>query len=214
MPLIDKYLKGIDFNLKFSGGFLYLNPNIQDIPLKSVKQLQFNSLYPQLIVEISKLDYNFNNDQKTQVEIDKFIKTWNYFQDNKLDIRSNDPEKYVSIKTEINRFYGKISKTTPQYPQIISAYLNNYYRDLLKVNGQKILYIDTDTIFFIDEIDLLEFDISHDIMDVEYILFLENKRYIMKKTEIQTRGGGKNFQEAIDVLKRFIRDDKIKELGL
>jgi hypothetical protein len=213
MPLIDKYLKLEDFNTKFTGGFLYLNPDIKDIPLKSVKQLQFNSLYPQLIVEISKLDFNFN-DQKNKNEIDKFIKTWNYFQDNKLDIRHNEPEKYVSIKTEINRFYGKISKTTPQYSQIISTYLNNYYGDLLEVNGQKILYIDTDTIFFINDIDLLEFDISHDIMDIEYILFLENKRYILKKTEIQTRGGGKNFQEAIDLLKRFIRDDKIKELGL
>jgi hypothetical protein len=219
MILKDKYLKKIDlksinFRTDWRGGYLHLNSYVKDTPLKSVRQLNFNSLYPNLIQQISLLDFDFNHDQKTQKEIDKFVNTWKFFENNKIHLKRFDPERYLKIKTEINRFYGRISYFTPSYNIIISEYLKHYYEDLIQVNGKKILYIDTDTVFFIQDIDLLEFGISYDIIDIEYIMFLKNKRYILKKTEIETRGGGKNFQEAIDVLKRFIRDDKIKELGL
>ena len=157
--------------------------------------------------------------ENVQKSLESFKESFEYFDLNKRNLKLNDPDKYLEQKKNINSFYGKLgflsnTDMAPNYPGFVTEYLRHYYDDLLKRNQGIILYIDTDIIFFAGEIDLLEFNIPFDIENVEYVMFSEKKRYVMLKSEIVTRGYHKNAQEAIDILKRYIRNDKIEELGI
>lgn len=220
MKLIEKYLSKIDFeNIKTYGGYNYINPYIKEVPLKNVMQLSFNSLYPNIICGMVEAGIHKTAKENVQKSLESFKESFEYFDLNKRNLKLNDPDKYLEQKKNINSFYGKLgflsnTDMAPNYPGFVTEYLRHYYDDLLKRNQSIILYIDTDIIFFAGEIDLLEFNIPFDIENVEYVMFSEKKRYVMLKSEIVTRGYHKNAQEAIDILKRYIRNDKIEELGI
>lgn len=220
MKLIEKYLSKIDFeNIKTYGGYNYINPYIKEVPLKNVMQLSFNSLYPNIICGMVEAGIHKTAKENVQKSLESFKESFEYFDLNKRNLKLNDPDKYLEQKKNINSFYGKLgflsnTDMAPNYPGFVTEYLRHYYDDLLKRNQGIILYIDTDIIFFAGEIDLLEFNIPFDIENVEYVMFSEKKRYVMLKSEIVTRGYHKNAQEAIDILKRYIRNDKIEELGI
>lgn len=220
MKLIEKYLSKVDFeNIKTYGGYNYINPYIKEVPLKNVMQLSFNSLYPNIICGMVEAGIHKTAKENVQKSLESFKESFEYFDLNKRNLKLNDPDKYLEQKKNINSFYGKLgflsnTDMAPNYPGFVTEYLRHYYDDLLKRNQGIILYIDTDIIFFAGEIDLLEFNIPFDIENVEYVMFSEKKRYVMLKSEIVTRGYHKNAQEAIDILKRYIRNDKIEELGI
>ena len=220
MKLIEKYLSKVDFeNIKTYGGYNYINPYIKEVPLKNVMQLSFNSLYPNIICGMVEAGIHKTAKENVQKSLESFKESFEYFDLNKRNLKLNDPDKYLEQKKNINSFYGKLgflsnTDMAPNYPGFVTEYLRHYYDDLLKRNQNIILYIDTDIIFFAGEIDLLEFNIPFDIENVEYVMFSEKKRYVMLKSEIVTRGYHKNAQEAIDILKRYIRNDKIEELGI
>ena len=226
MKLIEKYLSKVDFeNIKTYGGYNYINPYIKEVPLKNVMQLSFNSLYPNIICGMVEAGIHKTAKENVQKSLESFKESFEYFDLNKRNLKLNDPDKYLEQKKNINSFYGKLgflsnTDMAPNYPGFVTEYLRHYYDDLLKRNQNIILYIDTDIIFFAGEIDLLEFNIPFDIENVEYVMFSEKKRYVMLKNEIVTRGyqgfyhGFKGAQEAIDILKRYIRNDKIEELGI
>lgn len=224
MKLIDKYLSKIDLsNLKNYGGYNWINPYIKEVPLKNVMQLSFNSLYPNIICGIvdsglHDKDIGASKDGLKK-SLETFKETFEYYCNNRVSLKINNPEKYQELKKNINSFYGQLgflSKTdmAPNYPGFVTEYLRHYLDDLLSKNSGMILYIDTDRIFYVGEIDLLKFNIPYDIEQIDYIMFSEKKRYVMQKDEIITRGYHKNAQEAIDILRRYIRNDKIEELGI
>jgi DNA polymerase elongation subunit (family B) len=222
MKLIDKYLSKIDLdNLKSYGGYNWINPYIKEVPLKNVMQLSFNSLYPNIICGIveSGLHKSTSCSDGLKKSLESFKEKFEYFDFNKRNLKLTNPSKYSELKKGINSFYGQLgflSKTdmSPNYPGFVTEYLRYYYDDLLSRNSGMILYIDTDTIFYVGEIDLLEFNIPYDIEHIDYIMFSEKKRYVMQKSEMITKGYHKNAQDAIDILRRYIRNDKIEELGI
>lgn len=220
MKLLDKYLSKIDLdNIKNYAGYNWINPYIKEVPLKNVLQLSFNSLYPNIICGIVEAGVHKSAKESVKKSLESFKESFEFFNTNKGSLKLNDPDKYLDQKKNINSFYGKLgflSNTgmSPNYSGFVTEYLRHYYDDLLKKNQSVILYIDTDTIFYAGDIDLLGFNIPFDIEHVEYIMFSEKKKYVMQKNEIVTRGHHKNAQEAIDVLKRYIRNDKIEELGI
>ena len=229
MKLLEKYQSKVDLeNIKTYGGYNYINPYIKEVPLKNVMQLSFNSLYPNIICGMVESGYHETAARQSthtgltdsvKKSLENFKESFEYFDTNKRNLKLNDPEKYKELKTNINSFYGKLgflsnTDMAPNYPGFVTEYLRHYYDDLLKRNQHIILYIDTDTIFYVGEIDLLGFNIPYDVESVDYIMFSEKKRYVMLKSEIVTRGYHKNAQEAIDILKRYIRNDKIEDLGI
>jgi DNA polymerase elongation subunit (family B) len=220
MKLIEKYLSKIDLdNIKNYAGYNWINPYIKDVPLKNVLQLSFNSLYPNIICGMVEAGVHKTAKENVQKSLESFKESFEYFDINKRNLKLNSPDKYLEHKKNINSFYGKLgflSNTgmSPNYPGFVTEYLKHYYDDLLRKNQSIILHIDTDTIFYAGDMDLLGFNIPYDIENVEYIMFSEKKKYVMLKSEIITRGYHKNAQEAIDVLRRYIRNDKIEELGI
>jgi len=220
MRLLDKYLDKIDIeNIKNYGGYNYIKPNIKELPLKNVMQLSFNSLYPNILCGMVEAGIHNNAKESVKKSLESFKDNFEYFNSNRQNLKINSPEKYVELKTSINSFYGKLgflsnTDMAPNYPGFVTEYLRHYYDDLYLKNSHIILYIDTDTIFFAGELDLLGFNIPFDIENIDYIMFSAKKKYVMLKNEIITNGYHKNAQEAIDILKGYIRNDKIEELGI
>jgi DNA polymerase elongation subunit (family B) len=218
MKLLDKYKNSIG-GIEYKGyGFLWLNPFVKGIPMKRVKKLQFSQLYPHIICGLIDSGYHEMASDKLKMGMIEFSEKFNYFCKNKSLLKS-DPELYKEYKMYINSFYGTIGYMSKvedvDYIEMLGQYLTAYYTDLLKANTYKILYIDTDTIFYCGELDLLGFNINYDIEEIPYILIEEKKRYITKKEDFEAKGyRGKNIQNAIDLLKTIIRDDKIEKLGI
>jgi len=220
MKLIEKYLSKVDLgNIKNYAGYNWINPYIKDVPLKNVLQLSFNSLYPNIICGMVEAGVHKTAKENVQKSLESFKESFEYFDINKRNLKLNNPDKYLEQKKNINSFYGKLgflSNTgmSPNYPGFVTEYMRYYYDDLLKRNQNIILHIDTDIVFYAGEIDLLGFNVPYDVESIDYIMFSEKKKYVMLKSEIVTRGYHKNTQDAIDILKRYIRNDKIEDLGI
>ena len=224
MKLLDKYKVAIgnpdyEFTNSYqSGGFNWLNPLIKGVPLKEVKQLSFSSLYPNIICGLVESGYHEMASEKLKLGMIEFIEKFDYFSKNKLVIKS-DTNLYKEYKTYINSFYGTLGYMSKveeiDFITMVAQYLNAFYNDLLAVNKNKILYIDTDTIFYCGELDLLGFNVNYDIEEIPYILIEELKRFVIKKEDFESKGyKGKNVQRAIDLLKTLVREDKIEKLGI
>ena len=223
MKLLDKYKIAIsnpdyEFTNSYqSGGFNWLNPLIKGVPLKEVKQLSFSTLYPNIICGLVESGYHEMASEKLKLGMIEFNQKFDYFSKNRSVLKS-DSEVYKEYKTYINSFYGTLgymSKIEDVDFITIAQYLNAFYNDLLEVNKNKILYIDTDTIFYCGELDLLGFNVNYDIEEIPYILIEEKKRYVTKKEDFESKGyRGKNVQRAIDLLKTLVREDKIEKLGI
>ena len=224
MKLLDKYKKAIgnpDYQFTNSyqgGGFNWLNPLIKGVPMKEVKQLSFSSLYPNIICGLVESGYHEMASERVKLGMIEFIEKFDYFSKNKLVIKS-DTNLYKEYKTYINSFYGTLGYMSKvedvDFITMVAQYLNAFYNDLLEVNKNKILYIDTDTIFYCGELDLLGFNVNYDIEEIPYILIEELKRYVIKKEDFESKGyRGKNVQSAIDLLKTLVREDKIEKLGI
>ena len=224
MKLLDKYKGAIsnpdyEFTNSYqSGGFNWLNPLIKGVPMKEVKQISFSSLYPNIICGLVESGYHEMASERVKLGMIEFIEKFDYFSKNKLVIKS-DTNLYKEYKTYINSFYGTLGYMSKvedvDFITMVAQYLNAFYNDLLEVNKNKILYIDTDTIFYCGELDLLGFNVNYDIEEIPYILIEELKRYVIKKEDFESKGyRGKNIQSAIDLLKTLVREDKIEKLGI
>ena len=224
MKLLDKYKGAIsnpdyEFTNSYqSGGFNWLNPLIKGVPMKEVKQISFSSLYPNIICGLVESGYHEMASERVKLGMIEFIEKFDYFSKNKLVIKS-DTNLYKEYKTYINSFYGTLGYMSKvedvDFITMVAQYLNAFYNDLLEVNKNKILYIDTDTIFYCGELDLLGFNVNYDIEEIPYILIEELKRYVIKKEDFESKGSRvKNIQRAIDLLKTLVREDKIEKLGI
>lgn len=218
MKLESKYLSKIDLdNIKNVGGFNWLCPLAKGVCLKNIKQIQFRGLYSNIICGIVDSGLHKKANDGLQKSLESFKNKYEYFEKNRSTIKL-DPQKYKNYKTSINSFYGTLgflSKTykSPNYSGFVTEYLTYYYDELLEKNNS-ILYIDTDTIFYAGEIDLLGIDVSYSTDSIDYILFDSVKRYTMLKEEIITRGLFKDPKEAISLLRTYIRQDKLEQLDL
>ena len=224
MKLLDKYKGAISnpvmnfTNSYQSGGFIWLNPLIKGVPVKEVKQISFSSLYPNIICGLVESGYHEMASEKVKLGMIEFNQKFDYFSKNRSVLKS-DSEVYKEYKTYINSFYGTLGYMSKiedvDFITMVAQYLNAFYNDLLEVNKNKILYIDTDTIFYCGELDLLGFNVNYDIEEIPYILIEEKKRYVIKKEDFESKGyRGKNIQSAIDLLKTLVREDKIEKLGI
>jgi hypothetical protein len=219
MKLLERYVKKINISDDTKGtGFNWLNSNISQIPQSGVKKLQFSNLYASLICGFIELDWHKNTRESVRLTFDGFRDFFNKFQNNICEIKKNKA-LYTEYKTKANSFYGKLDLMSlfghsPNYSGYLSQYLKFYYIDLIERNKDKILYIDTDQIFYKGEIDLLDFPTSYELENIDYVLFAGKKKFVYLKenkinisrvlhwSEVESDNCAKR-------LKSFARQDKI-----
>ena len=225
MKLLEKYVNKINISDDRKGtGFNWLNSNIAQIPQSGVKKLEFSHLYPTLITGLIELDWHKNTKESVRLTFDGFRDFFNKFQKN-MDVIKKDKALYKEYKTKANSFYGKLDLMSlfghsPNYSGYLSQYVKFYYTDLIEKNKDKILYIDTDQIFYKGEIDLLDFPTPYEIKNIDYILFAGKKKFVyLKEDKISIFGEKYQWSEVesnncVKRLKSFVRQDKINKLGV
>ena len=236
MKLLDKYFAKIDFTSKnLDGGFFWMNSEIKNKPLKDIKKIDFNSLYANITTGLVNRGIHLSERDSVKISLDGFKDLFESFESDKHTLKVNNPSRYGELKASINSFIGSLfflsrTEMSLNYSSFITQYLKYFYQDLLE-NNKNILYIDTDSIFYSGEIDLLDFNVDYTQEKFEYILFVEERRYVtytkgIYKTfgswskkkyesfEVQLRRSSSVEKEAIDLLKRYIRENKIEVLGI
>lgn len=196
MKLIHRYID----NFPTMGGYCYLDNDIKGKLIKNVKYLSFSNMYIRIILMF------YKNGIINIPEID--AKDIEYI----LNLDKIDTGSLVFI----NSYFGKL-----HYDERIK--ISNYgylmCNDIIK-NNNNIVYIDTDSIFYIgDNIDLLDIDMPFSIKKMDYIIFDNTKKYIYynKNTnEFKTNGLNYNSEkmynrvnEYLSLIKKEIRNDKL-----
>lgn len=212
MKLLDKYSKfdiGYPSGLaSFPCGFCRMDESIKDVLLINVKSIEFKNLYPNILSGIFLAGYK--DSKVDSVKFGEYVKMFEFCRENRNNIKENNPTLYLKLRTDVNRFFGNIGIET-QYK--VSQYINNYYKDVLS-NNEKIAYIDTDIIYYENDIDLLGVNIPYTKGEIQYIIFNGKKRYTSYDGSFKCRGviDIKKRRLLIENMKREIREDKLNKI--
>jgi hypothetical protein len=201
--------------LKFGSGFVWINDKIKNVILEGVDNTSFTSLYPNILCAL--FDEGFI-DEKEKINISKL----KYFIDNRQAIK-NTPE-YQQYKIFVNGYYGKLGMTREGRISIllVSDYLNLIYQELMDNNPYKILYIDTDTIYHVGELNFGDLDIPKTQSTIDVICMQDKKRYVFHDgNNFITKGHNspyphdkKRRSEVESEIKAHIRNKKLNTLGI
>lgn len=193
------------------GGYNWINDSFKDKIVENATMTEFNLLYPNVLIKLYDEIYPITSEK------DNFEKV-RYFIQNRNNIKLTSD--YLSYKTFINGFYGKLQMPVNISGRIICSLLSDYmymvYDELLSVNNN-ILYIDTDSIVHIGDIDFIDLNLTFTQKPID-IIFQAKKRYVMNDNNtILVRGWGKNDkrpQELISEMKSLLRDRKLLKIGI
>jgi hypothetical protein len=192
----------------------YINPNYKEVLQEDVTQINFNSLYPNLLISL--FDEGLIDD-KWKEDIDRV----KWFLKNRKELKrlSNVSSEYEKWKIHCNSLYMKIKSTH------VTSYLDLFYSDLIKKYGDKIIYIDADMLILnftkndfqskkhIEEL----YDFNFENSSIRYFYIENIKRYLIQDEfgEITVKGfrGTKNF-DIILFIKSLIRNKRLENLGI
>lgn len=192
----------------------YINPNFKEVLLEDVTQIDFNALYPNLLVSL--FDEGLI-DEKWREDIDRVA--WFLKNRKQLKSLSNVSSEYEKWKIHCNSLYMKIKSTH------VTSYLDLFYTDLIDKYSDKIIYIDVDMFILnltkdqfqskkhIEEI----YDFNFDTSFIRYFYIEGIKKYLIQDEfgEITVKGfrDPKKF-DLILFIKSLIRKKRLENLGI
>ena len=226
-----KKLKNINIEDIECRGYLYLQESNKNILYEDIVKIEINNFYISIIIglfyeglidksSISSFMYNYKKFHPTSVLPDNLtlldvIKISENLLKNKSELKKLYPNEYLETKKFINSLYSHVDIRTKKY---INGYIKLLFSDLLKIYGNKILYIDTDTIFFdikksefssITELNFFEYSVKY----IEYIEFNKYKNYACTTVDRSERTFETYGHPEIELIKQKIKQ-KIRESRL
>jgi hypothetical protein len=193
----------------------YLNPKFKEKLIEDVTQIDFNTLYPNLLISL--FDEGLI-DEKWRGGIDGV----RWFLKNRKDLKLlslSGSTEYEKWKTHCNSLYMEIKSMH------VTNYMDLFYTDLIEKYSDKVIYIDVDRLILnisksdfqskthIEE--LYDFDFEASFIRYSYIEGL--KRYLFQEENGDILIKGFKESKKIDVLslvKRLIRESKLENLGI
>jgi len=196
----------------------YLNPDYKEVLLEDVTQIDFNALYPNLLVSL--IDEGLI-DEKWREDINKV----KWFLENRKNLKIlslSGSTEYEKWKIHTNSLYSNI-KTTH-----VTSYLDLFYTDLIKKYSDEIIYIDVDMVILnIKKIDFQTkkhieeiYDFDFDASFIEYFYIERLKKYFIKDEsgELYVKGftssNKSKKQEWTLFIKTLIREKRLQNLGI
>ena len=169
----------------FKGGYNWINEEYQDVLIENLQVTEFTQMYPRIMTllhdeglidipeEVQKLKWFFDNvkNLKLGMNVNGTQNAWpiNF---------SNDYQKW---KVWVNSLYGEFSKQ--KKGQLIHGLMAKYqyllYDEILENNPEHIVYIDTDQIISINQLNLLDCPLPYSIENLTIGVFKEIKRYVI-----------------------------------
>lgn len=153
----------------YRGGYCNLNDEFKDIIIENVNIIDFESLYPTILVGL--YDNGLVGIEKNVIE------KLRYFLLNKKILIKEDISLYGEYKIFSNGLYGKIDK---KYQKLISDYAYEMMLDIHNNNYSKIIYIDVDSIYYKGNVDISEYTggLKYSVSNIEYFSIFGRKKYI------------------------------------
>jgi len=173
MELVDDYISNN----------VYINETYTEKVCLDIKRLTFNSLYPLILIKL--IDNNI-------IKMDNnYYTVFKYLYKNRIKFKEN-MNNYLVVKMFINYFYGIISneekKDHNKKLNCENFYHFNYFKFFLyntiktQLNDD-LIYLDTDMFYYKGE-HQFNFDIPHEIENVQEFLIFRKKKYIEKINNI------------------------------
>lgn len=195
---MHKYIENINNNKThlYFGSKCYLNDYDKCIIFKDIKELTFTREYIiNLIEHFIKIDYK----PISELLSDEIIE---------------NIKKYY--RRDIN---GKELKYHDQFQICLSSvnqYLSQYFNDMISSNNGNIIYIDTNSIFYINDIYIIDIPIPFEIKYYKYGFFVSKQRYVLVNDDysIIKRGFLKNHidKEILPLLEKVERTKKLNSI--
>lgn len=215
--MIERYAKNLDINCKnYKGGYDWINPFIKGVLIEHAYEVGFIYLYPQMILKLKEGGF------LEHIDIDPDIyRKVQYYIDNRTTLLIQDSEvgtdTYQPLKKYVNSIFNVMGKETSiEVITLISQYMHQFYRDLIKANESNILYIDTDVVYFANsDYNMLDIDLPYESDTTEMVVFENNKKYTyLSDDDIITRGFNKPQRkvEVLKAIKEGMRNRKIDKL--
>ena len=224
MKLLKEYIDQLPKDLKFDTfefikkNILYLNDDCKNILLEDLVRIDFNNLYPNIIVglyneglidakwesDIKQLKSFLENIDELKRMTKEFIgKPYDDFQNSILS-------SYKSGRVHANGLYAKIKSP------LVVEYLHLIYTDLIEKYKDDIVYIDVDMIICKKDIDISNIPAKSEMSKLEYFYIENKKRYILfYNGQLETKGHSKFTKgDLLQLVKSEIRTRRLNKIGI
>ena len=194
----------------------WLNPNCKDILLEDLVRIDFNNLYPNIIVGLYNeglIDKEWENDIR---QLKSFLdnvdelkkKTKEFIGKPYDDLQNSILGSYKAGRIHANSLYGKIKSP------LVVEYLHLVYTDIIEKYGDDIVYIDCDMIICKRDIDISNIPTKSEMSKLEYFYIESLKKYILfYNGQLETKGHSKFTKEdLLQLVKGEIRQRRLNKL--
>lgn len=213
MKLLREYIGKLPTDLNFDTfekNIHYLNPNCKNILLEDLIRIDFNNLYPSIILGLYNeglIDTKWYSDMK---KLKSFLENIEELKKKSQPPYPEDPLSYKLGRIHSNEIYGKIKSP------LVVEYLHLIYSDIIKECSEDIVYIDVDMIICKGDIDISKIPAKSEVSKIEYFYIENLKKYItFANGQLETRGHSKfTNEDLLQLIKREIRNRRLNKLGI
>ena len=213
MKLLREYIGKLPTDLNFDTfekNIHYLNPNCKNILLEDLIRIDFNNLYPSIILGLYNeglIDTKWYSDMK---KLKSFLENIEELKKKSQPPYPEDPLSYKLGRIHTNEIYGKIKSP------LVVEYLHLIYSDIIKECSEDIVYIDVDMIICKGDIDISKIPAKSEVSKIEYFYIENLKKYItFANGQLETRGHSKfTNEDLLQLIKREIRNRRLNKLGI
>lgn len=217
MNLIKEYIDKLPTNLEFdtfyfvSKNIFYLNQECKDILLEDLIRIDFNNLYPNIILGLYNeglIDTKWKNDIK---QLESFLENIDELKKKSLSPYPEDPLSYRLGRIHANELYGKIKSP------LVVEYLDLIYTDLIEKYRDDIVYIDVDMIICKNNIDISTIpSIRYEYSKLEYFYIESLRKYILfYNGQLETKGHSRFSKvDLLQLVKSEIRQRRLNKIGI
>jgi hypothetical protein len=192
----------------YIGGYKWINSEHQDKLLENLHQLDFSLLYPRIICLLH---------EEGLIDVEDEYSIIKYFLEDRERLRETNKSEYDIRRTQINSFYGKFTsnKSNHSIVALIFEYCTILYDRLLLQYKDKIVYIDTDTIISIEEINIDDCVIPFERNIIKFGLFRNIKYFVTFDGEnFRTISVASKKNNLISEFRLLIRERNLEKLDL
>lgn len=225
MKLLKQYIDKLSEDLEFDTfefikkNITYLNEDCKDILLEDLTRIDFNNLYPNIILGLYNeglIDTKWESDIK---QLKSFLenieelkrKTKEFIGKPYDDLQNSILGTYKAGRIHANTLYAKIKSP------LVVEYLHLIYTDIIEKYPDDIVYIDVDMIICKRDIDISTIPSNrYEMSKVEYFYIENKKRYItFANGQLETKGHSKfTKNDLLQLIKSEIRTRRLNKIGI
>lgn len=197
----------------FKGGYNWINEEYQDVLIENLQVTEFTQMYPNIMVLLH---------DEGLIDIPEEVQKLKWFFDNRQNLKliggGNPNSEYQKWKVWTNSLYGEFSKQTKGHliHGLMAKYQYLLHDEILENNPEHIVYIDTDQIISINQLNLLDCPLPSSTDSYTLGIFKQIKRYVIHTGyDLKVKGYPVRKHEEIKrEVQSKIRQHQLDKLGI